>query len=117
MENLGWGQAHQKTLGNVKATETEALHGKKQEKLNISAAICTAYNIKYKMSVWGCQRFNSYILLSEPWNAALMVGLRQPLANRAVFKTQKWNHVLHFGCTCLSKYGFIVAAAEAEAVA
>lgn len=27
MENLSWGQAHQKTLGNVRATETEALHG------------------------------------------------------------------------------------------
>lgn len=46
-----------------------------------------------------------------------MVGLRQPLADRAVFKTQKWNHLVRFGWTRLSKYCFIVAAAEAEAVA
>lgn len=36
-------------MGNVKATEAEAFHGKKQEKLNMSAAICTAHSIKYKM--------------------------------------------------------------------
>lgn len=35
-------------MGNVKATEAEALHGKKQEK-TMSAAICTAHSIKYKM--------------------------------------------------------------------
>lgn len=33
-----------------------------RKKLNISAAICTAYHVKYKMCVWGCQGFSRYSL-------------------------------------------------------
>lgn len=62
-ENLSWGQTHRKTLENFKRTKTKICSGKYQQKLNISAAICPAYSIKYKMYVWGCQRFGSYILL------------------------------------------------------
>lgn len=46
-----------------------------------------------------------------------MVGLRQPLTDRAVFKIQNWNQAVSFGRTCLSKHWFIVAAVEAEAAA